>query len=188
MRSQPSSNRLTPASSVALPLLMGMAALFGFLNCSSGPKWPSLLQEIRSRYPGVSQISAETLNTWLSDPDSLNRPILLDTRAPEEFAVSQLHGAELAPDEQTALQRLQERGKDQRIVLYCSVGYRSSGLAEKLMKDGFTNVSNLEGSIFAWANEGRPVYRDDRQVEAVHPYDKNWGKLLKRNLWAMTPQ
>ena len=120
---------------------------------------------------------------WLADPDSLNRPILLDTRAPEEFAVSQLHGAELAPDERAALQRLQDHPKDQRIVLYCSVGYRSSGMAEKLMKDGFTNIHNLEGSLFAWANEGRPVYRGDRQVEVVHPYDKKWGKLLQRNLW-----
>ena len=32
--------------------------------------------------------------------------------------------------------------------------------------------------IFEWANEGRPVVRDGREVEAVHPYDAVWGRLL----------
>src|SRR6185295_10757461 len=66
----------------------------------------------------------------------------------------------------------------QPMVIYCSVGYRSSALAEKLQKAGFTNVYNLEGSIFNWANEGRPVYRGTNTVAEVHPYSAKWGKLL----------
>ena len=58
---------------------------------------------------------------------------------------------------------------NRRIVVYCSVGYRSSELAEFLMKTGFTEVYNLEGSIFRWANEGRPVYRAEERVRVVHP-------------------
>jgi hypothetical protein len=41
-------------------------------------------------------------------------------------------------------------------------------------------VFNLEGSLFQWANEGRPVYRDDVPVQAIHPYDARWGRLLDR--------
>jgi hypothetical protein len=43
-------------------------------------------------------------------------------------------------------------------------------------------VQNLEGSIFRWANEGRPVYADGMQVDRVHPFDDSWGKLLKEDL------
>ena len=46
---------------------------------------------------------------------------------------------------------------------------------------------NLEGSIFRWAGEGRPVYRDGVRVEQVHPYDDRWGALLPRTLWAYAP-
>jgi len=74
----------------------------------------------------------------------------------------------------------------QPIVVYCSVGYRSSALAEKLARAGMTNVFNLEGSIFAWANEGRPVYRGDTLLNPaqVHPFNTKWGQLLRPELRA----
>ena len=42
----------------------------------------------------------------------------------------------------------------------------------------YTNVRNLDGSIFQWANEGRPLVRGNQRVQDVHPYDENWGRLL----------
>jgi hypothetical protein len=39
-------------------------------------------------------------------------------------------------------------------------------------------VRNLDGSIFAWANEGRPLERNGQPAQLVHPYDALWGKLL----------
>jgi 3-mercaptopyruvate sulfurtransferase SseA len=65
-------------------------------------------------------------------------------------------------------------------VLYCSVGYRSSMAAEQLAKLGYTDVQNLEGSLFAWANAGHPLEGGDR----VHPYDAKWGELLDPRLRA----
>jgi hypothetical protein len=76
---------------------------------------------------------------------------------------------------------------DAPIVVYCSVGYRSARIAERLREQGFTNASNLEGSIFRWANEGRPVYRDSTEVDAVHPYDRTWGTLLDDRYHADEP-
>ena len=57
-------------------------------------------------------------------------------------------------------------------------------MAQRLSEAGFTNVVNLEGSIFEWANQGHPVYREDRAVALVHPYDAVWGLLLKKDLRA----
>ncbi len=45
-------------------------------------------------------------------------------------------------------------------------------------------MQNLKGSIFQWANEGRPVVRDGEPVREVHPYDAVWGRLLDRDLRA----
>jgi rhodanese-related sulfurtransferase len=141
--------------------------------------WDSLLATIRKRFPGVRQMPACEFAIWLADTNRSRGLLLVDVRRPEEFAVSQLRGATNLTSV-TAVKAV--AATDARpIVVYCSVGYRSSALAEKLQKAGLTNVFNLEGSIFAWANEGRAVYRGHFKLNPVqvHPYDEKWGKLLK---------
>ena len=40
-------------------------------------------------------------------------------------------------------------------------------------------VWNLEGSIFKWANEGRPMVDENgASAQCCHPYSVLWGKLL----------
>ena len=43
---------------------------------------------------------------------------------------------------------------------------------------GYTQVQNLERSIFQWANEHRPLVHDGERVTKVHPYTDGWGRLL----------
>lgn len=140
-------------------------------------------QTVRAKFPSVQQLSTNELDAWLKDANRA-QPLLLDARAPAEFAVSHLRGARNAEQIEAALKAYP---KDQPIVNYCSVGYRSSVLSEKLMQGGFTNVYNLEGSIFQWANEGRPVYKGEQIVREVHPYDAKWGQMLKPELRAPLP-
>lgn len=79
------------------------------------------------------------------------------------------------------------------MVAYCSVGYRSSNLIQNLMyelskpehskEQNLIDLYNLEGSIFKWANEGRPIVDcDNCFVKAVHPYNGVFGKLLNSEL------
>ena len=152
--------------------------LFGLGGC--GPSdLEHVVLEIRDEFPHVRQLSTGTLATWLADP-ARPAPVLLDVRAPAEFAVSHLpHASQVTPgapldDAVLSLDR------STPIVAYCSVGYRSSRFVERLREAGFTDVYNLEGSVFAWANEGRMVVRDDRPVDEVHPYNRAWGRLLDR--------
>ena len=95
--------------------------------------------------------------------------LLLDAREPDEYAVSRLAGAHPVPDAAAALRLLADAKADRRIVVYCSVGYRSAAMARQLTDAGFTNVWNLQGSIFQWANEGRPVFKGDRAGEEGAP-------------------
>jgi rhodanese-related sulfurtransferase len=142
---------------------------------------------VRDRFPDAPQISTADLAAWLAD-ETLPQPILLDVRTATEFEISHLRGAHLAGDVQAAQRVLEGANKDAAIIAYCSVGYRSSQLVERLRAAGFSNVSSLEGSIFQWANEGRAVYRDDVRVEFVHPFDDEWGRLLKPSLRAPPPR
>ena len=81
--------------------------------------------------------------------------ILLDTREKKEYEISHIPGAIWVGYNNFKLKRVKEIAKDTKIVTYCSVGYRSERIGEKLQKAGFTDVSNLKGSIFKWVNEGK---------------------------------
>jgi len=118
--------------------------------------WETLKAKIQAEFPEVAQMSTQELADRLADPEK-EEPLLLDTREREEYDVSHFLNAILADSEKEAAEILKGSDKDRPIVVYCSVGYRSSRMAEKLKKKGFENVYNLEGSIFQWANEGRPL-------------------------------
>ena len=156
--------------------------------CAKKPlDWTSVKKTITKNFPDVVHISTQQLYDLIATPDTV-MPILLDSKEPEEYAVSHLRHALPAASKKKALVILKDIHKDTLIVIYCSEGYRSGSLAEQLMGFGYTNVYNLEGSIFKWANEGRPLFKDDKQVKRAHTYDKTWGTLLKKKLWSFTPE
>jgi rhodanese-related sulfurtransferase len=138
--------------------------------------WIITKQLIRRQFPEVSYLSPKELTNWLSQRS--DPPLLLDVRTAEEYAVSHLPTAQLAPRDPQLLSQWERLSFETPIVLYCSVGYRSARLAQQLQDAGYKTVFNLEGSIFQWANEGYPVQQNDRIVEQVHPYNALWGKLL----------
>ena len=158
-------------------MLCGLAILSIVRYSGPSLEWPALLAEIRDRYPDVQQMSTRDLHDRLSSPQGPG-PVLIDVRKHEEYSVSHLSGALRADSLPDAMAHLGDVETDRPIVVYCSVGYRSSALARELQGRGFTRVYNLEGSIFKWANEGLPVYRNEQPVSVVHPFNRRWGTLL----------
>ena len=104
----------------------------------------------------------------------------LDARELREYQVSHLANALHVGYELFDIRQLAGLDKRSRIVVYCSVGYRSEKVCEQLLSAGFSNVSNLYGGIFEWVNQGLPVYNDRGRTEAVHAYDRIWGVWLDR--------
>ncbi len=141
---------------------------------------------ITRKFPTVEWITTEEFARWLEDPAKL-LPILLDARSEAEYAISHLKDSQRIDPNQPDLAAFTE-SKDTPIVVYCSVGYRSARVAEQLGETGFSRVYNLEGSIFQWANEGRPVCKDDSPTMLVHPYDALWGRLLRSEYRAQVAQ
>ena len=135
-----------------------------------------MLSHIRN----VKQIQTAELQSWLTNPDK--EPVtLIDARHREEFSASHISGTKNIPyNSKDPLKHLTDIKPDSSIVVYCSVGYRSSILAGKLQNMGCTKVYNLEGSLFKWANEGRPLVQGQTTAHKVHPYDTRWGNLLEK--------
>lgn len=156
-------------------------------GCGSGASWTSVKEMVERDFPDVEHVSANELNRRLRS-DTQPRPVLLDVREEAEFAVSHLPGAvRVSPGSETS-DYIDSLDPSTPIVAYCSVGYRSSELVEKLTRRGFTDVKNLDGSIFEWANNGYRVERDGEEVHEVHPFDEQWGSLLNESLRAYEPR
>ncbi len=135
--------------------------------------------DIVSDIPRVQHIVSENLTT-------LNNPIFLDIRDADEFAVSHLPNAiQIPPDAdlKTALAKV-GNVSGRPIVVYCSVGRRSSVFAarmqETLISQGATQVSNLENGIFGWHNNEHPLMNAHGQTDAVHPYNTVWKRYVRR--------
>ena len=155
-------------------------------HAESPLQWHEVKARIRSRFPAVPQLSVPALQAWLRDT-ARPRPLLLDTRTAEEFADGHLEAAVRVDAVGAAMQQLRQQPPGGAAVLYCSVGYRSSALADALLARGAERVFNLEGSLFEWATQGHAVVVGDGRPGKVHPYDRKWGALLRRDLWSREP-
>lgn len=114
--------------------------------------------------------------------EKLNRKdvVVLDTRSAKEFSVSHLPDAQFVGYDHFDITQVKDIPKDKEVVVYCSVGYRSEKVGEKLKEAGFQNVSNMYGGIFQWKNEDYDVVNQKGKVtDSVHVYNKRWGKWLE---------
>lgn len=105
--------------------------------------------------------------------------LFLDAREKEEYEVSHIQSAVQVGYDDFSLSSVKAIPKSRRIIVYCSVGYRSEKVAEKLMADGFVNVANLYGGIFEWVNQGFQVVDGaGKPTSSVHAYSPVWGVWL----------
>jgi rhodanese-related sulfurtransferase len=134
-------------------------------------------------YFTVPVISVEKLR------ENRDQFILLDTRDREEHLVSTIPGAVFWDGEITEESDLPGGiSRDQPIVVFCSIGYRSEKAGEKLMEAGFTNVRNLYGSIFEWANRNYTLVDAlDKPTRDLHVYNQLWSRWVTneriRKIW-----
>jgi len=136
--------------------------------------WVELNKKIRKKFPDAPVIKVAEL-----EKKDLKDYLILDCRTKREFETSHIKGALHSEKLDTAKRNLKLQ-KGRPVVVYCSVGYRSGKMVEALVKDGAKNVSNLEGSIFTWANRGNPLEDDEgRSTSKVDRYGWRWGKYLR---------
>ncbi len=163
----------------AAALLIGVLALLAMRSVD----WFLLKKSLHYKFANVEWISTGELAEWLTN-EQRPAPLLLDVRTTEEWNVSHLPGARRIDPSAPAEIAAEGLKKETPIVTYCAVGYRSGEMAERLRAAGFTNVRNLEGSVFQWANEHRPLVRGEEPVSQVHPYNSFWGRLLNDDVRA----
>ena len=158
--------------------------LFLFVSSSCAQEKPILLPEVEdeafaNRLESLLDFTVPVIGVK-ELAEKKEQYLILDIREKEEYKVSHIPGALSAGYKDFNWELLEKVQKDQAIVLYCSVGYRSEKMGEKIKAKGFSDVQNLYGSIFEWANEDFPlVDNDGATTKKIHTYNSRWSKWVE---------
>ncbi len=148
---------------------------------------------MKGQYPKTAQCSKPDFDQKVHSYLSYSVPVIgvkeaflnkeqvyyLDAREKAEYDVSHIQNATWVGYEDFTTERVSKIPRHAQIIIYCSIGYRSEKIGEKLMKAGFTQVKNLYGSIFEWINAGYPVVdNQSRVVQNIHTYDHSWSQWV----------
>lgn len=143
-------------------------------------RWSQVRDEVRKQYPGTTWIEGGTLQLWMANP-TVSPPLLLDVRTAPEYDASHLpnairvvRGASLAANKLPGAEARQ-------IVIYDAVGYEAASFASDLKRQNFKDVQVLDGGIFLWANEGRPLLGPSGPATRVSAGQSEHAALLSRS-------
>lgn len=125
--------------------------------------------------PDSSAISA-------TEASAIAGAVFLDAREPGEYLVSHLPGAIFLGFKNPDYQTVAGLDRTTPLVVYCTVGYRSERVAEKLRDRGFARVYNLYGSLYAWKLAGLPLVDAAGPTDRLHTYNKKWGRFIPDTL------
>ena len=144
---------------------------------------------IQVTFADIAHLSTDALLRMKDRGDSV---VLLDAREADEFKVSRIPGAVRVDPDATPHQLLRTTGhlKGKTVVVYCSIGARSSSLVRRvrarLQQSGVRSLYNLSGGIFRWHNEQRQLIDDAGATDYVHKFDGYWGQLVRRQELAVS--
>ena len=104
---------------------------------------------------------------------------IFDAREREEFEVSHIPGAMYIGYNEFNTDIVAHIPKSAKIVVYCSIGYRSERISNTLVQAGYQNVHNLFGSIFEWTNRGYPLVRENgSKTDSLHTFNRKWSRWV----------
>ncbi len=128
---------------------------------------------MKLEFPDLPEFSNQLLQA-LSHEEKMSY-VLVDVRTPEERNVSIISGA--IDDEY--FERNMASYQNKKIIVYCTIGYRSGFYAAALRQKGY-DVYNLSGGILGWTHvDGVLVSSQGQITNEVHVYSRPWNLAVK---------
>ena len=113
---------------------------------------------------GMKWVSGAELEAMLERGEEV---VVLDARSEREQDVSMIPTAVRMDGVDVTSVDWQRIPPSAKIVVYCSVGFRSGLVVDEVRGMGYEDVGNLEGGIFGWGNQRRPL-----QTRRVHGFNR----------------
>ena len=131
-------------------------------------KIEKMFSEYQRHFKDTPVISAREMIALQRD----TKVLVVDVRTKGERQVSIIPHS--IPKED--FERDETRYKNKKIIVYCTIGYRSGLYAAKLRKKGL-DAYNLKGGVLAWASAGQLFTDQKGQTKRVHVYGTKWNLL-----------
>lgn len=113
---------------------------------------------------------AETTPAEIADEFKDGNLVIVDVRTPKEREVSMIPGAIT----QLEFEEKKADLEDKRVIVHCTIGYRSGVYVKKLNDQGF-EAENLVGSLLLWTHEGLPLEDPEgNPTKRVHTFGEQW--------------
>ena len=104
---------------------------------------------------GELSVTAAELAAMISGGDA---PFILDVRTKQEYDAGHIPGAVNISHTELEERIAELTGqKNDTIVLHCRSGKRAQTADEILHRNGFTKITELEGHMLGWEEDGHPV-------------------------------
>ena len=129
---------------------------------------------VKLEFKDIPDFSSTALH-HLSKGNNDSGYIIVDVRTPEEQNVSIIADA----IDQASFERNQADYQDQKIIVYCTIGYRSGFYTRSLRQKGY-EAYNLSEGILGWTHiKGRLLNPKGQTTTQVHAYSRPWNLGVK---------
>jgi len=102
----------------------------------------------------MQAITANQLDELLQNSEQ--PPFLLDVREANEFEYCHIENSTHMPMHSIPA-NISQLPQDAHIISICHHGMRSLQVAQFLLQNGFSNITNLSGGVHAWAQSVDPA-------------------------------
>jgi len=154
----------------------GLSGCFGADTADLAGSPSAQRAKIEAMYEGYRDDFAGIREVWPSGIAEAYRAgeiVFVDVREAKEQEVSMIPGAITKGE----FEKNRESYADKRVVVHCTIGYRSGVYVAELGEQGI-QAENLAGSLLLWAHEGLPLEDSEGNATTqVHVYGKQWDLL-----------
>ena len=133
-------------------------------------------KELKLKFPDLHELSNHALHGLTHDERTDLLPA--DIRTPQERNVSTISGAIY----HEFFEHNSASSLSKKIIVYCTIGYRSGYDAAELRQKGLDAYNLIEG-ILKWAHvDGLLVGPQELTTSQVHVFSRSWNFALKHHI------
>lgn len=113
------------------------------------------------------------LDSFYTKLKSEKKAQIIDARSPEEYKLNHIEGAaNFNLETENYTKYVAQLDKSKPVFIYSIGAGRSNALAKELLKNGFSDVHDLEGGIANWIGGGKPFYSNSKSKLSLEEYKK----------------
>lgn len=115
-----------------------------------------IVSEAQQRLSRVKDVSPGEATRLLNHEQA----VLIDMRADKDYREGHILNAVNVPESNGEIPAALDKHRERPVIVYCQRGQRSKALCNRLSKQGFASVYNLQGGVLAWQKAELPLTKN----------------------------